>query len=377
MVSKSLRKTKPLPQISIKKGETGEIRVSFFYRPEIVQKIKTIKGHKWHPEEKYWSFPDTDGILEKILSPFSNEQVYIDPALRVSSQSKVQGLIEITEAVKKELKLRGYSLQTTKVYIHHIVRYTNYFSEAPKQLNESHIREYLLFLIDKENVSRSYHNQAVSAIKFLYNNVLRMPKVVGNLPRPKKEKKLPVVMSREEVIRLFQVVTNIKHKAILMLAYSAGLRVSEVVKLKIQNIDGKRNMIYISGAKGQKDRYTVLSEVALEILREYWKIYHPKDWLFPGSREGRHISTRTVEKVLESARQKAAISKHITVHTLRHSFATHLLEGGTDLRYIQELLGHKSSKTTEIYTHVSEKEIGRIKSPLDTIGKGGVDVAKK
>lgn len=128
-------------------------------------------------------------------------------------------------------------------------------------------------------------------------------------------------------------------------------------------------MIHIRGAKGQKDRYTILSEVTLEALREYWKTHRPKDWLFPGPKEGSHITTRTVEKILENARQKAGIPKHITVHTLRHSFATHLLEGGIDLRYIQELLGHKSSKTTEIYTHVSEKDIGRIRSPLDSILK--------
>lgn len=150
-----------------------------------------------------------------------------------------------------------------------------------------------------------------------------------------------------------------------MLAYSAGLRVSEVVKLRVQDIDTKRNMIHIKVAKGRKDRYTVLSEVALRVLREYWKVYQPKNWLFPGPKQNSHLTTRTVEKILEDASQKAGITKHVTVHTLRHSFATHLLEGGTDLRYIQELLGHKSSKTTEIYTHVSQRDIGRIKSPLD------------
>ncbi len=202
-------------------------------------------------------------------------------------------------------------------------------------------------------------------MKFLYDYVLNAPKAVGKLPRPRKEKKLPIVLGREDVRRIFESVNNIKHKAILMLAYSAGLRVSEVVRLKVQDIDAKRNMIHIKGAKGRKDRYTILSKVALEVLREYWRVYQPKDWLFPGPKQNSHLSTRTVEKILEDASQKAGIAKHVTVHTLRHSFATHLLEGGTDLRYIQELLGHKSSKTTEIYTHVSQRDIGRIKSPLD------------
>ncbi|MDI6891018.1 MAG: tyrosine-type recombinase/integrase [Thermodesulfovibrionales bacterium] len=168
-------------------------------------------------------------------------------------------------------------------------------------------------------------------------------------------------------------VENIKHKAILMLVYSAGLRVGEVVKLKPEDIDSKRMLIHIKEPKGRKDRYTMLSETALEVLRQYWKAYKPQKWLFEGARTDRYISIRTVQKILEHACKKADIKKEITVHTLRHSFATHLLEGGTDLRYIQEILGHAHSKTTEIYTHVSTKNISKIKSPLDTLklNKGG------
>jgi len=273
--------------------------------------------------------------------------------------------------LKKELKLRGYSQKTRKAYLHHIELYINYFAKYPKELDENHIREYILHLIDEKKVSRSYHNQAVSAIKFLYDDVLKMPKVVGSLPRPRKKRKLPVILSREDVKRLIQSVGNVKHKAILRLAYSAGLRVSEVVRLRVQDIDSKRWMIHIRASKGRKDRYTVLSNVVLEVLKEYWNKYRPKNWLFPGAKESNHITTRTVEKILENARQKAGIPKHITVHTLRHSFATHLLESGVDLRYIHEILGYKSSKTTEIYTHVSEKDIARIRSPLDAIMRKG------
>ncbi len=239
----------------------------------------------------------------------------------------------------------------------------------PRQLDEGDIRKYMLHLIDDEKVSRSYHNQAVNAAKFLYECVLQTPKVVGNLPRPRKETKLPVVLGRDDVMRLLGVVTNLKHRAILMLTYSAGLRVSEVVRLRVEDIDEERHMIHIRGAKGRKGRYTLLSSVALEALHQYWQTCHPKIWLFPGPKTDSHLTTRTVEKVLEDACQKAGIPKHITVHTLRHSFATHLLEGGTDLRYIQELLGHKSPKTTEIYNHVSERDIGRIRSALDTFQK--------
>ncbi|MEA2075124.1 MAG: site-specific tyrosine recombinase/integron integrase [Euryarchaeota archaeon] len=365
--------------IEVRKGEEG-IEISFSYNPDYITKIKTIEGYRWHPEGRYWSVPTDNNTLQKILYLFEGEEIRLDPALQlntIKSEGRALDYEQMIEVVKKELELRGYSQKTSKAYLHHIGRYMRYFMKEPKELDERHIREYMLYLIDKEKVSRSYHDQAVSAVKFLYDNVLNMPKVVGCLPRPRKERKLPIVLSHEDVIQLFQAVTNVKHKAILMLAYSAGLRVSEVARLKVEDIDVKRRMIHIRGAKGRKDRYTILSQIALEVLREYWKAYRLKTWLFPGLKEGGHITTRTVEKILENASQKAGISKHITVHTLRHSFATHLLEGGTDIRYIQELLGHKSTKTTEIYTHVSVKDIGRIKSPLDSILEGGGDVAKK
>ncbi len=190
---------------------------------------------------------------------------------------------------------------------------------------------------------------------------------VYEIKRPKKDKKLPVVLSQEEIAKVFSSVTNIKHSAILMLTYSAGLRVGEVVRLKVEDIDAHRKLIHVHCAKGRKDRYTILSEVVLKVLVEYLKKYKPETWLFCGAHGGRHISTRTVQAIFEQAKEKAGIKKEVTVHSLRHSFATHLLEGGTDLRYIQELLGHRSSKTTEIYTHVSGKALGKIISPLDTM----------
>jgi len=178
-------------------------------------------------------------------------------------------------------------------------------------------------------------------------------KFVFEVKRPRKDNKLPVVLSKEEVAKILDSVDNIKHKAILMLVYSAGLRVGEVVKLKPEDIDSKRKLVFVKGAKGRKDRYTLLSEATLKALREYWKEYRPTKWLFPGPDKERHITIRTAQRI------------EVTIHSLRHSFATHLLENGIDLRYIQELLGHKSSKTTEIYTHVSSKDFMRIRNPLD------------
>lgn len=209
-------------------------------------------------------------------------------------------------------------------------------------------------------------NIIINALKFYYGEILKKD-FIFEVKRPKKDRKLPVVLNREEIAKILLSITNIKHKAILTLIYSAGLRVGEIIKLKIEDIDTERMLIHIKGSKGRKDRYTLLSQRALEILKEYRKEYRPPKWLFPGQNKERHITTRTVEKVFANACRKAGIKKPVTVHTLRHSFATHLLEGGTDLRYIQELLGHKSSKTTEIYTHVSTKDIGKIRSPLDSL----------
>jgi site-specific recombinase XerD len=178
---------------------------------------------------------------------------------------------------------------------------------------------------------------------------------------------LPVVLSQEEVTKILSAVSNVKHKVILMLIYSAGLRVGEIVKLKVEDIDRESKVIRIRAAKGMKDRYTILSDVTLETLREYWKEYRPKNWLFSGQDKERHITTRTVEKIFSNTCKEVGILKEATVHSLRHSFAAHLLESGVDLRYIQEILGHKSSKTTEIYTHVSTRDLGKIKSPLDKL----------
>lgn len=194
-----------------------------------------------------------------------------------------------------------------------------------------------------------------------------MQNICIDLERPKKEKKLPEILSKNEISKLLKAVKNLKHKAILYLVYSAGLRVGEVVKLKPTDIDSDRMLIHIIQGKGKKDRYTILSETALSILRKYVKVYKPEHWLFPGQHPDKHLTERSVQKVFDNARIDAKIRKDVSVHNLRHSFATHLLEGGVNLRYIQELLGHSSSKTTEIYTHVTQKNLSNIISPLDTI----------
>lgn len=232
-------------------------------------------------------------------------------------------------------------------------------------IDESSVKEYLLSMIEEDKLTNSYVNQAISALKFLVQKVFKVAGLFNDIPRQKKIRRLPNVLSQEEVARIIEVINNKKHKAIMTLVYSAGLRVSEVVKLKVSDLDFERELLRIDQGKGRKDRYTLFARKAMVLVKEYIEDGKPDYWLFPGANKDRHLSARSVQKVFKRACSKAGIKKDVSVHTLRHSFATHLLENGTDIRYIQELLGHKSTQTTEIYTHVTRKDVRRIVSPLD------------
>lgn len=345
-------------RIIIEKVLPGSLQVRFSYDPEIVAQIRTLPGRRWDAEAKVWNLPDTPEMNERLRRLFASYQI---EGLENETYENLLRRVEV------ELKLKGLSPKTRKAYLLHIRRFSNHFKKPVALIGEPEIRDYLLNMVESEEVSRSYHNQAFSAIKFLYHTVLKNPIAIQDIPRPKRDQKLPVVLGKETVTRLLKEVKNPKHLAILMLVYAAGLRVSEVVKLQICDLDQERKLIRICGAKGRKDRYSLLSERALEAVAKYRAAYRPERWLFPGPDPTKHLSTRTVEKVLEEAKLRAGIHQAFSVHTLRHSFATHLLENGVDLRYIQELLGHSNSKTTEIYTHVSQKNLGNIPSPLDTL----------
>lgn len=270
------------------------------------------------------------------------------------------------EVLQQELKLRNYSHKTLKAYRSCLRSFVKYFAPRhPRELTGADVRKYLLHLIEEVGLSTGSINQAFNAIRFLYVELYKKAFVIDEVPRPLKEEKLPTILSQEEVVRIFDAVRNVKHKTILMLIYSAGLRVGESVRLKISDVDSQRMLIHLRGAKGRKDRCTLLSEAALEQLRAYYKEYKPKEYLFEGANGRIHISERSVQHVFERAVAASRIRKPVSVHSLRHSFATHLLESGVDLRYIQELLGHSRSETTEIYTHVSKKSLGKIVSPLD------------
>lgn len=264
----------------------------------------------------------------------------------------------------QKLELKKYSNNTVKTYVTCFEKFINYHKTIPlENINEVDIRFYLSHLI-KENLSNSYLNQAINSIKFYYEVVLGMPNRFYEIERPRKERKLPSVLSKSEVRQLIECTNNKKHRCIVSLLYSAGLRRSELLSLKIRDIDSKRMLIHVRHAKGKKDRYTLLSNTILGDLRSYFREWNPQTYLFEG-KPNEQYSANSVGKVVSTAAKKAMIKKNVSPHTLRHSFATHLLEGGTDLRYIQILLGHESTKTTEIYTHVAISSFDSIKNPLD------------
>lgn len=261
----------------------------------------------------------------------------------------------------EEMRLKNFSPRTIQSYTHYIQDCLKYANMGPKSITEDHIRSYLLFLQQK-NASTSTINTAYSALKLYFEKILRR-KFFANIPRSKREKTLPTVLSKEEVNKLIQVTTNPKHKTMIQLLYGAGLRVGELVRLQMCDFDFDRQRIHVVLAKGNKDRYTLLPQVLVKILQKQKKIKKPQDYLFTNA-QGHHLSVTTVQKIVDKASKKAHLVKHISPHIMRHSFATHLLEHGTDIRYIQELLGHTKIETTQRYTHVAIRTAS-LQSPLD------------
>jgi integrase/recombinase XerD len=275
----------------------------------------------------------------------------------------------------QDMQLRNFAPGTLSVYVNCVARFARHFARSPELLGPDEVRTYLLHLIEQRRSSWSYYNQNLQALRFLYNVTLGRDWVLKHLVCPKRPKRLPVVLSGEELVRFFTAIDGLKHRALLMTAYAAGLRVSEVAALRVEDIDSQRMVIRVSQGKGSKDRYVMLSPRLLDLLRTYWKAARPRVWLFPGASADRPITTSAVRKACQRAREAAGLGKHVTVHTLRHSFATHLLEAGTDLRTIQVLLGHHSPRTTAVYTHVSPAAVRETISPLDRLeletGGGG------
>jgi len=291
------------------------------------------------------------------------EEVELD---RYKKRKQIAGYRLCPDTYIRRLEIGQYALNTARTYISMFEKFINYYREKKiDDLDENDIRNYLQFLAGKQ-LSGSTLNMAVNSIKFYYEKVLGMPQRFYAIERPRMANKLPKVISKEEVKLIIDNTNNLKHWCIVSLLYSAGLRRAELVNLKTENIDSKRMVIHVIGAKGNKERLTILSPGVLKNLRIYHRIYKPKLFLFEGP-GAKQYSAESVLKIVKNAAKKAGIKKVITPHVLRHSFATHLLEAGVDLRYIQVLLGHSSTKTTEIYTQVAINNINAIKSPIESL----------
>lgn len=362
-------------EVLVFKTPTQRLKIIFGYNKTLARAIKEMPFWSWDAKNKWWTIPFSDKLFEKIKEVCQAEELNLKYEEEKSSTEKVPRKSEsevlnyrhCPEEMLLKLKELRYSENTIKTYKSLFEELINHYPTTEiDKIDEPKIIAFCRYLVIDRKVSASYQNQAINAIKFYYERVLGGQRKFYHLERPNKEKTLPTVLSEQEVAAILKATENLKHKAILTLIYSAGLRIGELINLKIKDIDSERNQIRIEQSKGKKDRYTLLSPKALALLREYFKTYKPKEYLFEGAEGGKYTS-RSVQAFFRESCQKAGVKKKVTVHTLRHSFATHLLENGTDLRYIQALLGHESSKTTEVYTHITTKGFDQIKSPLDNL----------
>lgn len=270
------------------------------------------------------------------------------------------------EQMQRDMVLRNLSPKTQYLYHNAARGLESYFNKPPDQLDENDVKAFLVSIVTDRKLSQSSLKIAYSALRFLYETTLNKGWVINKIPYPKTTKTIPHILSKGDIQRIFDTTATLKQKAMLMVTYSAGLRAGETARLKITDIDSARMLIRVEQGKGNKDRHTLLSHVALETLREYWKQYRPKEWLFPrDTRPEDHVPVATIQAAFKRAKRQANVRKPASCHTLRHSFATHLLEAGVDLHTIQLLLGHSSIRTTTIYLHVSNKTLAAIVSPLD------------
>lgn len=274
---------------------------------------------------------------------------------------------EFRDRMDQELQIRGYSSETRKSYLRSVHDFVRYYKRPPDQLGLEEIRRYQLHLTQERCVSFAYFNVAVCAIRFFYKTTLQKDWDIARIPYQKKARRLPEILSREEVAKLLEAVSNLKHRAMMMTMYAGGLRLSEMLNLRVSDVDSRRMVLRIQQGKGKKDRYVMLSPELLQFLRMYWRAERPQDLLFPSPNPGKPLDRTGVQMVFRSAKRRAGITKNVSPHSLRHAFATHLLEGGTNIRVIQLLLGHKSLTSTAIYTHVATNAIGETPSPLDSL----------
>lgn len=373
---------------------------AFEYNKALNALIRELPGVRWSKTYKQWHFVLNKEVVTRLREKLK-DVAHIDStelktqleqrkemkmnerlvsSLTLNPDQKEEQLVKpmpanhtqlvALKAYVELLRLKNYSPNTLKTYKNWFIIFLNHFPDRkPSTITKYEIMDFLMHHRNSAKWSSTVQNQMINAIKFFYEQLLNRPQEVYDLPRAKKEFKLPAVFSEQELKRIIMATENLKHRTILCLAYSAGMRVSELVNLKIRDIDTDRMVITLRGAKGKKDRQVMLSPVILELMRAYYigERVKPKVWLFEGQYGGQY-TTRSIEEVIKNSKKKAGVTKKGSIHAFRHSFATHLMEGGTDIMTIKNLLGHNSLKTTSIYTHVSKKHIAKVQSPLDKLG---------
>lgn len=336
----------------------NEYQVSFSYSPSIFNRFKIIPNSYWDRDNRCWHIPFNESNYRMLTKMFPRCMVE-------KPKENVVENVEILAKLEKELFNRNYSVKTINAYHMQCVQFLKWIGISPFKCTEEKIKEYIGYLLHEKRFAEQSVRLAFHAIKFMYREILCVVSLGTMQFSIKGSRKYPVILSREEVKRIIEDTKNLKHKALLALTYSGGLRVSEVSNLAIQDIDIERRVIRVQKGKGKKDRYTIVSNIAERIIKEYIVQYKPKYWIFEGQIPSKKICVRTVQEIFAQACRRSKIEKDVSIHSLRHSFATHLLEQGVGLRIIQELLGHSSSKTTEIYTHISTKNLTMIINPLD------------
>lgn len=382
-----------LPIVKLKRAihdEKEVVQILFHRNEELTQLLKSETQMRWSRTMNCWHLPYYKTIIQDLFMLIKNTHYLDYSELKVNIVLEKSSLIQdqnpkiikpilviqelSAEVVKKIgefkywLKSKRYAASTISTYIDSLQTFLRYFEN--KQINEISNDDLIVFnneYILANHFSASYQNQIVNSVKLFFRTIENKKLLPELIHRPKRPKLLPNVLSKEEVKLILQALSNIKHKAMLSLIYSCGLRRGELLHLKLTDIDSKRGLVIIRQSKGRKDRVAPLSDKILELLRDYFMAYKPHVWLFEGQDKLHQYDERSLASVLKQALEKSKINKPVTLHWLRHSYATHLLENGTDLRYIQEILGHSSSRTTEIYTHVSNKNIQRITSPFDNL----------
>ena len=337
------------------------IFIRFPFDQNLINDLKKRFPHvKWSRTHTCWYLPDLPAIREVLKLPPKEWGERISGKIQPVNQDALKRYID-------QLMLKAYSPRTIKNYLSEFAHLLTTLKNYPvNDLSEERLKDYFLYCVKKEGIKERHLNSRINAIKFYFEQVLHRQRMFFDIPRPKTPAKLPQILTKSEIKKIFDHCNNPKHLLMLQLSYGMGLRVSEIVKLKVAHINSEDMLVLISGAKGKKDRYTNLPASVLGSLRQYYKAYRPKEWLFEGQYGGSY-SVRSVQTVFKNAMIKAGVHKTIGIHGLRHSYATHLLDCGADIRFIQELLGHHSIKTTQIYTHISDVKKSFIKSPLDLL----------